>query len=396
MMQINRNNYEAYLLDYIEGTLDEMGRDELVLFLKQNPDLHVNLDDVEVTPLIPDSKLVYDDKNLLKKTVIHLSGPIHQENYEEWIVAFLEGDLSHSEQEQFQEFVKLNPSLHNEIAMFKNTFLSPDENVQYHEKGELKKKVPFYLNRTIVWPSAVAAVLVLLFGIFTLLKNDGQVYNNQKMLISEKGTNFSDAHTDLDADTYIPEPLPSLESPAQIKLAVSSIMEKPLRVDAKVEVSVPASKETIASGERQQPSGHNFQKLAFIPFNGQFGLESASGPVISLRNEMTTAFHYLALRDALLADREQYQNEKSTFGKVIANLGNKLFGSPTDASGSLLGELTSRSKESFSGIAEAVPVYSKTDESGRKNTYFALSENLKFRVSKDKNKQENSNAKGHE
>ena len=36
---INRDNYEAYLLDYLEGNLEESAVNEFIEFLKQNPRL---------------------------------------------------------------------------------------------------------------------------------------------------------------------------------------------------------------------------------------------------------------------------------------------------------------------------------------------------------------------
>jgi hypothetical protein len=36
-MTINRINYEAYALDYLEGTLPEDLKQEMELFLRQNP-----------------------------------------------------------------------------------------------------------------------------------------------------------------------------------------------------------------------------------------------------------------------------------------------------------------------------------------------------------------------
>ncbi len=38
-MSINRNNYEAFFLDYFEGRLPEEGKEELMRFLELNPDL---------------------------------------------------------------------------------------------------------------------------------------------------------------------------------------------------------------------------------------------------------------------------------------------------------------------------------------------------------------------
>jgi hypothetical protein len=138
----------------------------------------------------------------------------------------------------------------------------------------------------------------------------------------------------------------------------------------------------------------NIEKLEGVAFSGQFRAGNTGAVQIPMRDEMSTAFEYLALRDALKEEREKQQKEKSTLGKVFASLGNKIFGSSTDESGSLLSDITNRSKESFSEFADAMPVYRESDESGRTNTYLALSENLKLRISKNKHKPEDDNSKG--
>ena len=38
-MEINRNNYEIFMLDYIEGNLPLDIREDLICFLNNNPDL---------------------------------------------------------------------------------------------------------------------------------------------------------------------------------------------------------------------------------------------------------------------------------------------------------------------------------------------------------------------
>jgi len=42
-MQIDRNNYESYFLDFLEGRLSEQEIDNLLTFLRNNPDLEDRL-----------------------------------------------------------------------------------------------------------------------------------------------------------------------------------------------------------------------------------------------------------------------------------------------------------------------------------------------------------------
>ncbi len=122
MMQLNRNNYEAFLLDYIEGTLDEKRRGDVAQFFARNPGLRRNIDDYENIGLLPDTDIIYDEKHLLRKAQVREAGLINQDNYEEWIIASLEGELSEPEQNQFREFEKIHPAVQQEIQLYRNTF----------------------------------------------------------------------------------------------------------------------------------------------------------------------------------------------------------------------------------------------------------------------------------
>ena len=391
-MQIDKNNYEAYLLDYMEGTLDGKGRGALALFFRQYPDLRVDLDGYESAHLMPDNNLVYAEKQLLKRLEVRCFGPIHQENYEEWIIAFLEGDLSPGGQNDFDGFVKLNPAVQQEIAAFKSTFLVPDQAVIYQAKEGLKKKVPFYYRTVIIWPSAVAAIMIILFGILMLLKNESQVSIDDSILITEKIKNFPGdvARSDANEDIF-PDQLPAIGLPAQISKHVSPEKRVPLLANAEDITPAVGSKDVE---DREFAGNFSIEQMEMLVFNAEIQTCASASFTISMRDEMTTAFEYLALRDALKEQRERQGKEKSTFGKVFASLGNKIFGPSTDGSGSLFGELSNRSKESFNEFAEAMPVYRESDKSGNTNTYFALSENLKLRISKNKNRQETENSKG--
>ena len=60
-MKINRNNYEAYFLDYIEGTLGFAEKAELEAFLVINPDLKIELDNFETISL-PLAENIFHEK----------------------------------------------------------------------------------------------------------------------------------------------------------------------------------------------------------------------------------------------------------------------------------------------------------------------------------------------
>ncbi len=66
-MKINRNNYEDFLIQKLEGLLSTEKNAELDLFLHNNSDIRSEWEAFELTRLMPDESLVYEHKDLLKK-----------------------------------------------------------------------------------------------------------------------------------------------------------------------------------------------------------------------------------------------------------------------------------------------------------------------------------------
>ena len=395
-MQINRNNYEAYLLDYWEGNLDQEGLDGLALFFRHNPDLKKHFREYEDFQLHPDEAIVFDEKDNLKKIEIRQVGEINQGNYEEWIIAAQEGDLSPSSQKLFDEFVVANPVIQQEISLYAISVLKADEAVVYHPKEALKKSVPFFYRQAVLWPASIAAMLIIIFGIFGLLKNESQTFTDQPSVVAEEIISL---------DTRSPEEMKNVDGISHIYpiIEVQIPINNPLPKETEIASIADARQAEILENPKVNIEIANSSILSeqvdlismkTIAFNSLMPEKQIVTIQIQDRLEMSSVFEYMILRDAMNEEFEIAQKEKSTLGRVFAHFGNKIFGGPSTESPSLLKDIKNKGKASFNELAEAIPVYSESDETGRKSTYFALSENLKFRISKNKNKQEAENRNG--
>jgi hypothetical protein len=137
-MEINRNNYEIYFLDYLEGRLSAKECGQLKNFLSQNPDLELEMNSFESISVLPQTVL-YPGKDFLKKSLQDVSR-INEENFDEFCIAKLEGDLETTAQEQFEIFLKSNPNKINEYKIYLKTLLEPDKSIIYTNKFGLKRK----------------------------------------------------------------------------------------------------------------------------------------------------------------------------------------------------------------------------------------------------------------
>lgn len=161
-MKINHDNYEALLLDYIEGRLNASTAQALRRFIDQHPSLGSWEELTADLPLISEDYVDFPDKtNLLMPEIVAVDG-INEHNFEEYFIAWYEGALSADEKTAVERFLMLNPSLKSEFRLAGMVYVLPDTNVVFSEKEKLIKKAPviqIFTGRTM----RVAATIALLF-----------------------------------------------------------------------------------------------------------------------------------------------------------------------------------------------------------------------------------------
>jgi hypothetical protein len=130
MNKIDKHNYEAFMLDYMEGNLDVSGVKDLFAFFELYPELKPeSFDDTELLSLEADT-IYFENKNSLKRI---------DENKEALLVAYLEGDLSGDEKQAFEKELTENASLQAMLGGYKNTLLIAPNDIRYEAKINLKQ-----------------------------------------------------------------------------------------------------------------------------------------------------------------------------------------------------------------------------------------------------------------
>jgi len=141
-MKINRDNYEAYFLDYHEGNLNPDEMAAVLVFIGQNPDLKEEFDEFENVSLSVDDSVSFSEKDFLKKNVEIYSGPVTTENIEEYLVAETEGLLPDETLSQLNDFVNRNPGFRKDRRIYAHTRLAPAIEIVYGNKHLLKHVIP--------------------------------------------------------------------------------------------------------------------------------------------------------------------------------------------------------------------------------------------------------------
>jgi hypothetical protein len=130
MSKINSHNYEAFLLDYFDGNLNDALIAELKAFVLKNPKLEIDLDDTEL-PSFAKEGIEAGFKKDLKKTGTFLE--------DEELINYLENNLSGADKKSFELKLATDIALNKELDAYKKTIFLNEPALVYSGKGELVK-----------------------------------------------------------------------------------------------------------------------------------------------------------------------------------------------------------------------------------------------------------------
>ena len=156
-MNINKENWSAFAVDYYDGNLSPEQERELFVFLEQNPVLKAEFEQYEPFVLQPET-ITFSGTDKLKKKETDATEDINEENYRQFFVLYHDNELSPELKAQTEQFLQQNPHLKEDFEIWKEIRLVPDETVVFKDKDSLKRQ-----RRLIpVWVARLAAAAVLL------------------------------------------------------------------------------------------------------------------------------------------------------------------------------------------------------------------------------------------
>lgn len=180
MSKITIDNYEAYLLDLWEGNLSGEMQVELELFLIQHPELKTDLSELPVFTEEAEAP-VFKAKNSLKRSEDELVS-------EERFIAYIENQLPLNERLELEKSCAANPSLANELNLYKKTIATADVAVVYEPKHELKRKPKIIWFNFSATQFAAAASVAFLIGLFVLWPKSGEYHLNHTNALAQNKT----------------------------------------------------------------------------------------------------------------------------------------------------------------------------------------------------------------
>lgn len=178
-MEININNYEVFVIDFIDGKLNEIDTANLFAFLNQNPALKAEFDLLNnESNTIPLETISFDSSSLLKPTNIDVN------QYTEKLIGLIENDLSNTEKDVLLSEINKYPELKKEYQLFLKTKLVADTNIVYKDKESLTQK-PARIIPLFTRISAIAALFIAVIIVFYFANNNNsnnQVANNEAIV----------------------------------------------------------------------------------------------------------------------------------------------------------------------------------------------------------------------
>ncbi len=156
-MDINRNNYEAYLLDLLEGRLTAEDQCVVREFLLLNPDCRGGLDGAEPW-ILEKSGISFPGREQLKKVYPDGTSILTETNFDLFSIARLEGDLTHWQEKDYGTMVARDEDKSREWEDWQKTKLT-SVHITFSGKEKLKKSKG--VNARVIWLSVVSSVAVI-------------------------------------------------------------------------------------------------------------------------------------------------------------------------------------------------------------------------------------------
>lgn len=167
------NNYEVFIIDYLDNKLGPVETAQLLLFLENHPGLKDEFEDLKILTVTPSSKDSFGFNESLKQPADLDAVNLSMLNYTHYFIADTEGDLTQTGSNLVSKFLHEHPELVNEYNLFKACKLQADHKIAYPAKEGLKKQQkPIFLRYYLA--TGIAASILLLITVFLKLTPESE------------------------------------------------------------------------------------------------------------------------------------------------------------------------------------------------------------------------------
>jgi hypothetical protein len=190
-MNINRHNYEAFFLLYVDKELSAAERRAVDVFVMENPDLQIEL------TLLQQTIVKADDVVMGKKEWLYMAEDISalQEN----LLLYADGELTTTDKSSVEAILETDKKALAEWNILQQARLQPDVDIVFTDKQSLyRKEAGGFVG--FKWWRAAAAAILLGFGLWaglSVYKNYIKIKAGTGELVNERKEKPAIIDTDL-------------------------------------------------------------------------------------------------------------------------------------------------------------------------------------------------------
>jgi hypothetical protein len=163
MKKIDVTNYEEWIIDWLDGNLNDVEVAKVLQFLEEHQDIKEEFGEIELFRLKP-QKNELTDKTRLQKSLDDLP----ETQFEYLCAASIEKDLSDEQQYELEQITKNDPDRKKTLELFRKTILIPAV-AAYPFKKALYKRTVFQnaVRLSLIGLSAAAVIAIAFILYFT-------------------------------------------------------------------------------------------------------------------------------------------------------------------------------------------------------------------------------------
>jgi hypothetical protein len=161
-MEININNYEIFIIDYLDNKLPPFETAQLIIFLEQNPHIKNDFEGLENIKVKPSLDESYGFSDVLLHPADYDADNLSLINYSHYFIAATEGDLSSIGKQRIDVFIKKYHHLEREYLLFAACKLKPDPKITFSNKKSLKNAAKPLVYKMFTHLTVAASVLILI------------------------------------------------------------------------------------------------------------------------------------------------------------------------------------------------------------------------------------------
>ncbi len=186
MKTISKDNYETFVIDYIDNKLNPSLQEEFAAFILANPTIAEQIKDLTKTIIKP-ANIVFSEKYLLKKIT---GTSVNPKDIDIWCLHAMECLLSAKQNVAWAGYLKNNTAAEKTFSQYSKTKVLANTNIIFPDKISLNKFVKKKGNAFYLYTSlAVAASFFVAFLILNTRKtNSYRIENTANILSAESLT----------------------------------------------------------------------------------------------------------------------------------------------------------------------------------------------------------------